>query len=249
MSLGWKQLVLRHSVLTATASSPLVFNPEDETVRRLLSEERTRSPGSWMQRYAEGQVARRHCTLAEIETERKKKEINVGQEFSDRQLKQEGGGSFQFALKGYESEWFQGDAVTWARVSKNPFHTLKLNEKRWFRQQKNLFFLSYWWTENRQQKPSSVSYLINTSPPCQVAALTAVCKYRKYHHLCLTDERKLDVLEGKQLEYRSLWPCCVPTNISNSRADVSVCLLTPTLKEPDFMPRLRTQLVRGQDNL
>lgn len=52
MSLCWKQLVLRRCVLTATALSPLVFNPEDEIVRRLRSEERTESPGSQRHRRA-----------------------------------------------------------------------------------------------------------------------------------------------------------------------------------------------------
>lgn len=52
MSVCWKQLVLRHCLLTATALSPLVFNPEDEIVRRLLSEELAGSPGSQTQRHA-----------------------------------------------------------------------------------------------------------------------------------------------------------------------------------------------------
>lgn len=51
MSLCWKQLVLRRCVLTATALSPLVFNPDDGSVRRLLSEERTGSPASQKQRH------------------------------------------------------------------------------------------------------------------------------------------------------------------------------------------------------
>lgn len=100
MSLCWKQLVLGRCVLTATALSPLVFNPEDEIVRRLLSEELARSPGSQTQRHAGVRSFK-----DEHISEKREKRINERQEFSERTLQRGGGASFLLALEANASEW------------------------------------------------------------------------------------------------------------------------------------------------